>query len=74
LDREYLTYGEQLAKDMNNAFKLCRMDIYKSDKMACRFECTKTPCLVLLNKGQVVHREYDLTTARTAIEKTLQEI
>lgn len=70
-DREQLARVEQLNREMNNAFKLCRMDIYKSDKMACRFACEKTPCLVLLNKGQIVHREYDLTNVKTVIEKAI---
>jgi len=72
LDRECLTKVEQINRDMNNAFKLCRMDIYKSDKMACRFECDKTPCLVLVNKGEVIHREYDLAQAKIEIEKALK--
>lgn len=74
VDREYMTQVEQINSDMNKAFKLCRMDIYKSDKMACRFECASTPCLVLVNKGEVIHREYDLAQAKTAIEKGLKEI
>ena len=73
-DREKLAQIEQLHGEMNDAFKLCRNDIYKSDKMARRFECEKSPCLVLLNKGQVVQRVYDIANAKVAIENAVKAI
>jgi thioredoxin reductase (NADPH) len=60
VDREYLTRIEAFVKEMPMKVKLSRMDIYKSDKMSCRFGCNKTPCIVLIQNGKLIDIEYDL--------------
>lgn len=68
LDREYLMRIEKLHQESDKNFKLCRIDTYKSDKMACKFECESVPCLIIVDKGQVIHREYDLSKAEAVIK------
>jgi thioredoxin reductase (NADPH) len=66
-DREYLTVIERLQKEYDGKIKLCRVDIYKSDRLACRFECEKTPCVVFVKDGNVIKREYDISNVRSAV-------
>lgn len=68
LDREYLMHIEKLQQESGKKFKLCRIDTYKSDKMACKFECESIPCLIVVDKGQVIHREYDLSKMESVIK------
>jgi len=60
IDREYLARIEQFLKKCAEPIKLCRIDIYKSNGMSCRFGCTKTPCLVFIRNGKIEKIEYEL--------------
>lgn len=72
-DREYLTRIEQIHKDYEDKVKLCRVDIYKSDRLACKFGCEKTPCVVFVKDGNVIKREYDISNVKSAISGILND-
>jgi len=72
-DREYLTRIEQFHMEYENKIKLYRADIYKSDKLACKFGCEKTPCVVFVKDGNVIKREYDIDNVKSAISGILEE-
>jgi len=42
VDRGYLTRVEKLVKDLEDRIKLCRIDTYKSNKLACKFGWRRT--------------------------------
>ena len=69
IDREYLTRIEAFVKEIPIKVNLSRMDIYKSDKMTCRFGCDKTPCIVLVQNGKLIDIEYDLDNLYTILKK-----
>lgn len=69
--REYLTRIEQIYKEYAEKAKLCWVDIYKSDRLVCKFGCEKTPCVVFLKDGNVVKREYDISNIKSAFTEIL---
>jgi len=39
---------------------MCRIDTYKSDRLAKRLYCEKVPCIAVLKEGKVVKHIYNL--------------
>lgn len=57
VDREYLARIEKLQAQYRDRVQLRRIDIYKSDRIACslsRLPVAKAPSIVFLRRGQVV--------------------
>lgn len=71
IDREYLTRIEQFLKETPDPIKLCRIDTYKSNRMACKFGCVKTPCIVFIRNGKVEKIEYELDHIRQTVSELL---
>jgi len=67
LDREYLSRLEQVQRENKDKIQLRRIDVYKSDRIACRLEYTKTPSLIFMKDGKILEHVDDLTH----IEKTV---
>lgn len=70
VDREFLSQVEALQKKMNNAFQLRRIDVYKSDRIACRLQYTKTPSIIIMKDGKVLENIADLS----GLEEKMAEI
>ena len=69
IDREFLGRIERALKEYKEQIPLRRIDVYKSDRIACRLSYTKTPSLILMKNGEVVENFTDLS----AIEKKIAE-
>ncbi len=67
LEREYLSRIEQLHAGMDPRVKLRRIDIYKSDRIACRLMYKKSPSILFLKKGELVGSLEDLTKLETTL-------
>lgn len=61
VDREFLGRVEQEQKNYKEKVQLRRIDIYKSDRIACRLEYTRSPSLIFLKDGEVIEKFEDLT-------------
>lgn len=72
-DRELLTKVEEIQKTHSAVLDLCRIDTYKSNRLAKRLGCTQTPCLVFIKDGQVVNWEYDFDHAAATAENFCSE-
>ena len=70
IDREYLARVEQAQKAYSNKIGLRRIDIYKSDRIACRLNYTKTPSLIFMKNGNVIENVTDFAN----IEKKIADI
>ncbi len=73
LDREYLARVEKIVRDYEDKVKLCRIDIYKSDKLCCKFGCKKTPCAVFLKQGEVIKIVYELDDIGSTVNSIISE-
>ncbi len=69
VDREFLERIEKITKEYEGKVLLRRIDVYKSDRIACRLSYSKTPSIVLLKNGETVENITDLS----AVEKTIRE-
>lgn len=70
LDREYLARVEQVQREHKDKVQLRRIDVYKSDRIACRLDYTKTPSLIFMKEGKVLENVTDLSN----LEKTIAEM
>ena len=70
LDREFLARVEQIQREYKEKVQLRRIDVYKSDRIACRLDYTKTPSLIFMKEGQVLENITDLSN----LEKTIAEM
>lgn len=70
LDREYLARVEQVQREHKDKVQLRRIDIYKSDRIACRLDYSKTPSLIFMKEGKVLENITDLSN----LEKTIAEM
>jgi thioredoxin reductase (NADPH) len=70
LDREFLARVEQIQREYKDKVQLRRIDVYKSDRIACRLDYTKTPSLIFMKEGQVLENITDLSN----LEKTIAEM
>ena len=60
VDREFLARIEQAQKRHDGKVALRRIDIYKSDRIACRFNYTKSPSLIFMKNGEILQNVVDL--------------
>uniref|UniRef100_A0A7C3EET2 FAD-dependent oxidoreductase n=1 Tax=Gracilinema caldarium TaxID=215591 RepID=A0A7C3EET2_9SPIR len=70
LDREFLARVEQVQREYKDKVQLRRIDVYKSDRIACRLDYTKTPSLIFMKDGQVLENVTDLSN----LEKTIADM
>lgn len=70
LDREYLARVEQVQREYKDKVQLRRIDVYKSDRIACRLDYTKTPALIFMKNGQVLENVTDMSN----LEKTIADM
>lgn len=73
LDREYLARVEQLQRERKDKFQLRRIDVYKSDRIACRLSYTKSPSLLCIKNGQVLHDCTDLNGMEQKIDEIIKK-
>lgn len=68
LDRELLSRIENTVAENKDKIKLKRIDVYKSDRIACRLSCQKTPAVFLLKNGEIIESLYDLVAIEQKIK------
>lgn len=73
VDREFLGIIEQLQQKYKDQVQLRRIDIYKSDGIACRLNYTKTPSLIFLKKGDVLENVTDLSNLEDTVSRIVQK-
>jgi thioredoxin reductase (NADPH) len=73
LDREYLARIEQLQRERKDKFQLRRIDVYKSDRIACRLSYTKSPSLLCIKNGEVLHDCADLNGMEQKIDEIIKQ-
>jgi len=72
-DREYLARIEQEQKNYEGKIQLRRIDIYKSDRIACRLEYTKAPSLIFMKEGKVLEKHEDLSKVNEIIKMAVEK-
>jgi thioredoxin reductase (NADPH) len=72
LDRELLGRVENALKNYKDKVHLRRIDVYKSDRIACRLSYTKTPSLILMKNGEVVENLTDLSAIEQKMKALLE--
>ncbi len=70
VDREFLSRAEKAQELHKGKLGLRRIDIYKSDRIACRLDYSKTPSLIFMQDGKVIENVTDLS----AIENKIAEM
>ncbi|MFO7637523.1 MAG: FAD-dependent oxidoreductase [Clostridia bacterium] len=70
IDREYLGQLERTVTKYRHKMQIRRIDIYKSDSIACRLNYTKTPSIIVMKDGAVIRNITNLAR----IEQTIDEI
>lgn len=73
VDREYLQRIEQVQRELKDKVQLRRIDVYKSDRIACRLSYTKTPSLIFMKEGAVLENVTDLAGVEEKIKKIVAE-
>ncbi len=73
VDREYLQRIEQVQRELKDKVLLRRIDVYKSDRIACRLSYTKTPSLIFMKEGAVLENVTDLAGVEEKIKKIVAE-
>lgn len=70
VDREFLGRIEQVQREYKDKIQLRRIDIYKSDRIACRLSYAKTPSLIFMKDGKMIENITDLA----GIEKKIAQM
>ncbi len=73
VDREYLQRIEQVQRELKDKVQLRRIDVYKSDRIACRLSYTKTPSLIFMKEGAVLENLTDLAGVEEKIRKIVAD-
>ena len=73
VDREYLVRIEQEQKNYEGKVQLRRIDIYKSDRIACRLEYSKSPSLIFMKDGKILEQFEDLTKVNEILKKAVEK-
>ena len=73
VDREFLARIEQAQKRHDGKVALRRIDIYKSDRIACRFNYTKSPSLIFMKNGEILQNVVDLAKVDDRIEEMVAQ-
>ena len=73
LDREYLVRAEDIQRKFKEKIQLRRIDIYKSDRIACRLKFTESPSIIVLKKGEIIENITDFSQLDLKIEKIIEK-
>jgi thioredoxin reductase (NADPH) len=73
VDREYLARVEQAQREHGGKVGLRRIDVYKSDRIACRLAYSKTPSLIFMKDGQVIEDVTDLSAIESKIAELIKK-
>jgi len=73
VDREYLARVEQAQREHGQRVGLRRIDIYKSDRIACRLEYSNTPSVIFMKGGAVLENVTDLSNIESKIEEMIKK-
>jgi thioredoxin reductase (NADPH) len=71
LDREFLARVEQVQREHKDKIQLRRIDVYKSDRIACRLYYTKTPSLIFMKDGKVLENVTELSNLEQTISQMI---
>lgn len=67
VDREFLARVEKIQFQHKGKISLRRIDIYKSDRIACRLDYSKTPSLIFMKDGKFIENVTDLSAIENKI-------
>ncbi|MFO7775299.1 MAG: FAD-dependent oxidoreductase [Candidatus Hydrogenedentota bacterium] len=73
LDREYLARIEQAQKNYEGKIQLRRIDVYKSDRIACRLEYKNCPSLIFMKNGEIIEHYEDLAKVDSIISEMVKQ-
>jgi thioredoxin reductase (NADPH) len=73
-DREFLSRVEKAQQACKDKVLLRRVDIYKSDRIACRLAYSAAPALIFMKNGQIIENVTDLVAIEQKIVNMVQEI
>ena len=73
IDRELLGRVEQSLSKYKDSVLLRRIDVYKSDRIACKLSYSKTPSLILLKNGEIVENVTDLSLIEEKIDEMVRQ-
>lgn len=73
VDREFLQRIEQVQRELKDKVQLRRIDVYKSDRIACRLSYTKTSSLIFMKEGAVLENVTDLAGVEEKIRKIVAD-
>jgi len=73
IDREYLARIEQSQKDHDGKIQLRRIDIYKSDRIACRLEYSECPSLIFMKDGKILKHFENLAKVDSIISDMVKQ-
>jgi len=73
VDREYLARIEQIQKLYSEKVQLRRIDIYKSDRIACKLSYTKTPSLIFMKNGNILENITDLSNLDAKVAEAVKQ-
>ena len=71
IDREYLSVIEKVQSEYNDKIALRRIDIYKSDNLACKLKYTKSPSLIFMKQGEILESVTELSGIKEKIESMI---
>ncbi len=70
VDREFLSRVEKIHQSYKDQLHLRRIDIYKSDRIACRLQFSASPSLIFMKKGEILTHITDFAN----LDKQIHEI
>ncbi len=71
-DRTHLGKIEEIQNELKDSITLRRIDVYKSDRIACRLSFTKCPSLIIMKKGEILENITDLSAIKPKIVKAIE--
>jgi thioredoxin reductase (NADPH) len=72
VDREVLARVEEIQGQYAGKLSLRRIDIYKSDRIACRLQFTASPSLIFMKDGELLDQITDLTDLDNKIKHMVE--
>jgi thioredoxin reductase (NADPH) len=73
VDREFLARAEQVQREHMDKVQLRRIDVYKSDRIACRLAYTKTPALIFMKNGEVLENVTELSGLEAKVKEMVEK-
>ena len=73
VDREYLSHVEQVCRELDGIVHLRRIDVYKSDRIACRLDYTACPSLIFMKNGEILENVTELSKIDDKIQEMVKK-